>query len=337
MENKQLISVVIPAYNVEQYIEDCIDSVRNQTHDQLEIIIVDDGSTDSTGRKCDNKATLDNRIKVIHKPNGGLSSARNAGIDNASGDYICFVDGDDIVHPEFAERLLSAIDKADLDCAYCEFEKFDDKASFHNSDIHHDSFLYNRNEVLMMLADVENKSRVTATLVWNKLYKKDLFNNLRFINGKIHEDEFIIHRVIGKCTKIGYLNFPGYYYRTRSDSITGNWNNYSLRHLDVIDAYSDRLDYIKTLENDELTQKMTISMCEIILMEYLSFFKNSSLKKPSSVPNLNIEQFLRNYIFMILRKEHSHISPRNMIKYIIFIFSPATFYKKYWHIDTSTS
>ncbi len=331
VNKNQLVSVIIPAYNIEKYIIECIDSVLHQTYKYLDIIVIDDGSSDSTGELCDQISECDDRLRIIHKPNEGLSAARNTGIDYAKGDFICFTDGDDVLHPEFIERLLSAINLYDLDCAFCSFERFSDKIRT-SKEINQNTFSeYSQREMLLILSDITHKERESATIIVNKLYKRDIFTGLRFIEGRIHEDEFIIHRLMGKCHKIGYLRYYGYYYRMRSDSITGNWKRLSTQHLDVVDAYHDRLEYIKETSDNELINKMSISMCEIILMTYFNAWESNSLKDSSFNKAVTIDQYLRKYMKRTLFSEHNNLSLRTNLKYLRFILSPINFYNKYWH------
>ncbi|WP_091822252.1 glycosyltransferase family 2 protein [Butyrivibrio sp. ob235] len=334
-DDKQLVSVVIPAYNVEKYIEECIESVCHQTYKNLNIVIIDDGSTDFTGKICDKMAETDSRIVVVHQANGGLSAARNVGIEKSNGDFICFIDGDDVLDLEFVERLLDAINKYNLDIAFCSYKRFWDNIVASDDEENAGFTEYTKDEMLSILSDVRNEDRELATIVCNKLYKKRIFEDLRFILGRIHEDEFIIHKLVGQCNKIGYVKFDGYYYRTRTDSITGSWKNYSLKHLDVIDAYANRLKYIKSIGNNALIKKMTFSMCEIVLMEYFSIWENGNLNAVVPDTGITIDKYLRKYMKGVVLERLAYLTPRLIHKYIYFTISPVSFYKKFWHRDIS--
>lgn len=223
-----MISVVVPVYNVEKYVAECVDSIVNQTYKDLEIILVDDGSTDNSGAICDELAGKDERIKVIHKTNGGLSDARNAGIDIAKGEYISFIDSDDYIHPQMLELLLHTSLKIDSDISVCLFASVGEteKRSFQTIDDNTISVsTYSENR----LSEIYNNNLITV-VAWNKLYKKSLFNSIRYAYGKIHEDEFIIHELLFAASKVAYIDTELYFYRTRSNSIMQNVSLKSIEH-----------------------------------------------------------------------------------------------------------
>ena len=207
-ENK--ISVIIPVYNVEKYLEKCVRSVFNQTYKNLEIILVDDGAKDSSGEICDRLKEIDSRIKVIHKENGGLSSARNEGLKIATGDYIGFLDSDDYIIPYFYEYLLKLIKENNADIAEGEFlripEELYDQAEKiieeENSKKQEKIECSTSEEALELLYGVKVVPYVKKVVVWNKLYKKSVLKNITFTEGKLHEDEFTTHRRFYNAKKI---------------------------------------------------------------------------------------------------------------------------------------
>lgn len=238
-EQKEMISVIIPVYRVEQFLDKCINSVICQTYDNLEIILVDDGSPDQSGVICDEWAKKESRIKVIHKENGGLSDARNAGVKIAIGEYIAFVDGDDWIAPDMFEILKAQLQgNACCDIAVCGVKK-----------------VYTEDEV----TEAEDEKKVTllsgqvaleqlingqiSQVVWNKLYRKSIIENIYFEVGKYHEDEFWSYQVIGKARKVSLTEHIGYYYRQRQGSIMDE--AYSVRRLDVIEAKCRRQVYLE--------------------------------------------------------------------------------------------
>ena len=181
-----LISVIVPVYNVEKYLKKCIQSIINQTYKNLEIILVDDGSSDNSGKICDEFAQKDNRIKVIHKTNGGLSDARNAGLDVMSGEWVSFVDSDDFVSPYYIENLHYLVNKYDVDMAITSFVRF------FNENTKLSSNKISNQEVLIHNPDEAIKNmlygKYYSVSACFKIYKKDLFYNNRFTKGKIYED-----------------------------------------------------------------------------------------------------------------------------------------------------
>lgn len=178
------ISVIVPVYKVENYINECVDSLISQTFTDIEIILVDDGSPDDCGSICDAYAEKDNRIKVIHQKNAGLSAARNAGIDEATGQYLCFVDSDDYVSDDYCQTLYDLLVNFSCDYSVCGVVRFNDgKAPILASS--NKSTIYTNYEYLGLQL---NKQREFG--VWNKLYRRDIFDKIRFKKGKLHEDVF---------------------------------------------------------------------------------------------------------------------------------------------------
>jgi len=235
------ISVIVPIYNVEAYLEECLDSIITQTYKELEIILVNDGSTDNCIKICKRYKEQDDRIQIVDKPNGGLSSARNAGLDVASGELIAFVDSDDVLHPRFFEHLISNI--SDADYIFCLYEKFEDGTAINiKSDLpRYDVMNLSNNEMLNTLDTFHYPHSIVS---WNKLYKAHIWSNLRFPNGKIHEDEFVIHEVLHRCKSIKFLNLELYYYRQRNFSITSGAKS-EKAFLDSLEALQNRLQYFK--------------------------------------------------------------------------------------------
>ena len=191
MENK-LISVIVPVYNVEKYLSRCLDSIISQTYRKLEIVLVDDGSTDNSSMICDEYAKKDCRITVIHTENHGLSEARNKGIENSHGEYVSFVDSDDYLHKRFLETLLNLVIETGSDLSVCDFVRVDENG---NGTLFYDSPI--KNEVLTsdeMLEKIINSNQGYKYIVaWNKLYSKKALSGVKFPAGKIHEDEATIH------------------------------------------------------------------------------------------------------------------------------------------------
>lgn len=213
-----LVSVIVPIYNVEEYLNTCVDSIINQTYKNIEIILVDDGSPDNCGKICDEYACKDSRVKVIHKKNGGLSDARNAGIDVANGEYLIFVDSDDWINKYMIERLLAfAIDKK-LDIVECKF------INIYSRQLVKDESNVGECKTFSSIEALENhfNGQGLYRCVWNKIYKKYLFNDLRFPKGKVAEDLHTTYKLFFKASKVGLIDFHGYYYYIRNNSIMGN-------------------------------------------------------------------------------------------------------------------
>ena len=227
-----LITVIVPIYNVELYLRKCVDSIINQTYKNIEIILVDDGSTDSCGEICDSYADLDKRIIVIHKENGGLSDARNAGIDILKGKYVTFIDSDDWVEPNYVEQLYRLLVENDADLSVCDFYYVDSENNLYNTPATDERvFVWNREEALLMLLS-GNKMNTSA---WCKLYKSKFFieNKVRFPKGKLYEDIPVAYEILLEADKIVYGNYALYNYFIRPQSISST--NFSPRKMHAIE------------------------------------------------------------------------------------------------------
>ena len=236
----ELISVIVPIYNVEKYICKCVDSILNQTYKNLEIILVDDGSPGRCGQICDEYAAKDSRIRVIHKENGGLSDARNVGIDEAKGEYLSFVDSDDYIAFDMIETLYKTMKENSSDMSVCSLCYVDENGN----DITRDSSKW------MILNNQQYTSEQYLLALFEKfigavarLYKRELFENVRFPKGKLHEDVFVAYRIIDQCNKISTLSKQMYYYLKRDDSIMNC--EYDIRRLDAVEAYLETAEYCK--------------------------------------------------------------------------------------------
>ena len=232
---KERISVIVPVYNVEHYLENCIKSICGQTYWQLEIILSDDGSTDHSGVICDHFATLDSRIRVIHKMNGGLSDARNAGIEVASGSYYMFVDSDDFIAPDTIEKLYLAATEHDCEIAVCNIVRtFDDGTT---------EPFYHPVDKLTVWAGQQRFETLKQPSACNKLFRAELFKDVRFPKGKFYEDTFVYHVLAYKARQIVLTGHDGYFYLSRRDSILGQ-PKYTDRYFDFIEAVYTRMSYL---------------------------------------------------------------------------------------------
>lgn len=214
-----LISVIIPVYNVEKYLVRCIDSVISQTYGKLEIILVDDGSTDQSGKMCDEYALRDDRIKVIHKQNGGLADARNAGLKIATGDYIGFVDSDDWIEPDMYERLYALCCENNLDliaARFCEYIDDKDKDTLFTND-----FWVTDGIGLLKINIFGDEKYVVTNSVWDRLYKREILKDIWFPAGRKYEDICFSAEVFLRAERCGYLDAKLYHYTIRNDSIMG--------------------------------------------------------------------------------------------------------------------
>lgn len=232
------ISVVIPVYNVEKYLSRCIDSVIAQHYKNLDIILVDDGSTDSSGRICDEYKAFDSRIRVFHKINGGLSDARNFGITKSKGIYITFIDSDDYVTNDYVSFLYELISNANYRMSIC---------SLYTYFASNQKIINQGNDSIVELSVTEALNslcynKLVDTCAYAKLYDIHLFDNIKFPVGKLYEDTGTVYRLIDQCDKIMCGFSPKYYYYIRDNSITNS--AFSVRKLDMLDMADEMAYYI---------------------------------------------------------------------------------------------
>lgn len=212
---KDLVSIIVPVYNVEKFLDKCITSIKKQTYKNIEIILVDDGSVDSCPAMCDKYATEDGRIKVIHKENGGLSSARNAGLDIASGEYVLFVDSDDYIEAELCETVLAYMSE-DVDIVAFGFKRVFDEGE-EKVEFTGRAISVSKPELFQAYINRENFTH----MVCDKMFRHNLFQNMRFIEGRLAEDLAISYKLFGNARKAVAIDTCFYNYYTRSNSIMG--------------------------------------------------------------------------------------------------------------------
>lgn len=240
-----LLSIIVPIYNVEQYLDRCIQSILNQTYQNLEIILVDDGATDCSGAIADSYAAKDKRIKVFHKENGGLSDARNYGLEHVTGDYILFIDSDDFIVNIMCERLITVASSNNADIVSCNYYIYrgDDDISIHTMSVQDDKRTFTGMDMLRYY--LLKTEPFDLNVVWNKIFKLDLFNGVepvRFPKGRVQEDNFTIFRLFLNANSIVTVNEPLYYYVQRAGSIMANFTRRFM--IDTIESYMYMSDYL---------------------------------------------------------------------------------------------
>jgi len=210
-----VISIIVPVYNAAKYLGKCLDSIQAQTYTSLEILLIDDGSTDESLAICEEYARKDSRFRVIHQENQGVSAARNKGLDLASGDFIGFVDSDDWIEPDMYELLYKNLCEADADVSTCSHTRATIK-----KDAEPRTYIFNQTEAMNAALGAELNNRFVGIYFWNKLYKKEVFNSVRCPVGMIYEDVYIILDLLGNVKKMVSTNELKYYYRETPESIT---------------------------------------------------------------------------------------------------------------------
>jgi len=226
-----LISVIVPVYNVEKYLDECLESIVAQSYRHLEILVVDDGSTDHSGEMCDRWAERDERIKVIHQPNGGLSAARNTALDVMTGELVMMVDSDDVIHPQAAQLLLELLQRYDADMAIAHQLSFTSSEALVFPTLQKDSRTRCYGKDKAMLAILYQHGLTHSPC--GRLYRASVFKDVRYPVGKLYEDIAVIYPLMMKCERIAAIDEYLYGYRQRTSSITGY---FSPRRVDIIDT-----------------------------------------------------------------------------------------------------
>ncbi len=277
------VNCIVPIYNVEKYVDKCIASLLNQSYQQLEIILVDDGSTDHSGDICDRYAQKDNRVRVVHKENGGLSSARNAGLDVAEGEYILFIDGDDYLVPDSVDCLMNLQKK---------FEYKLDLIQFFYDEVEEDEeslFCSEREDRIEMCTDrrimFEKLYELggVAASACTKMYHKKLFEDLRFKEGIIHEDEYMVTDILRKVKNCLYTNRSLYRYVMRPGSIVKS--DFTPKKLEVFVAIQYRRQYLKKAGYKELLEKENLRYFMSLMTLYCDAYASQSYDSCKEIEN----------------------------------------------------
>lgn len=258
----ELVSIVVPIYNVEQYLERCIKSIVKQTYTNLEIILVNDGSQDNSLNICEKWKKQDARIKIVDKKNGGLSSARNAGIEIAKGEYLFFVDSDDWLDIHIIQKLYQAMKEYNCEISCCGIEMTYDQIEKNYPRCE------NKNILLEKYAALEEYmfGTTVSTVAWNKLYKRALFDDIRYPVGKWHEDEFTTYKLLYKADKVYYLGDSMYFYYQREGSIMSH--ALSLKNLDKVDALFERYMFFQEKGEERLCELTASQIIDNIVYYY---------------------------------------------------------------------
>jgi glycosyltransferase involved in cell wall biosynthesis len=316
------ISIIVPVYNVEKYLKTCIESILSQTYKNFELILVNDGSTDNSGKICDSFSLNDNRVKVIHKSNGGLSDARNAGLELANGDFIGFVDSDDYIDDHMYEELLNNIILFKSDIAVCgRYDLYEDikiRKFYINKPI-----ILNNKEVIKKLLTWNN----IDSAAWDKLYNRKVFKNIRFPVNKYNEDIFVMVEILSKIDKIVLIGKPLYYYRHRPNSITSE--SFSIRKLDLLDATTSVLSIVKDKYPDLLPRAISFHLKGIVFL--LGLFKSNQIIKSYNYQYKMLKILLKNHIIQIITNQFIglKIKTKSLLLYFNIYIHVYSFFKNF--------
>ncbi len=281
-----LISVIVPVYNVESYLQKCLDSIIDQTYSNLEIIIIDDGSKDRSGEICDYYKNIDSRIKVVHKQNGGLSDARNIGIDISVGEYICFVDSDDYLEKNYVLKMYEKIKDKDIDICCCgKFIESENICKVVNSD---SDFILDSVEALKYYLQ---KKEIDNSAV-DKLYRKKMFDDVRFPAGMYYEDIGTIYKLFLKAKKIAHIDIPLYHYVMRKGSIShGVFSKKQLESLYMTREAVKCINQVYPELNEYLAAYYGLEMVTTIRQMYYYWGKKETVAKYSDI----IQEYKNNF------------------------------------------
>ncbi len=245
------ISIIVPVYKVEAYLRPCVDSILAQTFSDFDLILVDDGSPDNCGAICDEYATKESRVHVILQQNGGLSAARNAGIEAASGEYLTFVDSDDMIHPETMEKMLFILKETGAELCVCSLLNFRQETELHCADPH--TLSYRSLDPVAACNRLYDPDGVKFTVACGKLYARRLFSSLRFPVGMLHEDEATTYQALYAANKVVELSNQLYFYRSNPASIMNS--SFSSKRFDALKAFQDRKLFFETHGETALAEK----------------------------------------------------------------------------------
>lgn len=306
------ISVIVPVYNAENWLRECVDSILSQTYCNLEIVLIDDGSTDSSPTLCDSYAQIYPQIKICHQSNQGLSAARNTGLDMASGSYIFFLDSDDFLEPDALETMYHTLTDTDADLIIGAYRK----VSATGKALEIEGFPYSSKTITISEEDFWQLStrKSVAIVAWSKLYPRRLWNKLRFPVGKIHEDNAVLHQIMEQCEKIVCLNQIIVNYRSTPDSIMNQ--PFRLSNLDKAEVLNGQILYLCEKGYTDLAlyyfgvgsrlilqARNELDLCDTqtknIIKKLYDTYKGLSKKICQTTPAINLKSRLQLFLFRL--------------------------------------
>ncbi len=314
-----LVSVILPVYNVEKYLRKAVDSVLSQTYENLEIILVDDGSTDSSGALCEDYANRDNRILVVHKPNGGLASARNAGLCMAHGEYIAYIDSDDWVEPDFIESLLRACIEYGAAMSICRYRDAYDEEPIKQTEEDFEAVWTGKEAVAHRVLD-EEKYKI-STCAWNKFYKKALVADMSFPEGKYYEDIVYGVQAILRAEKVVYINRSLYNYRCNRPESIMNQGFTSRVVTDEMPLMCERNRLIREAGLTEIADLVDRNYCIRAMEIYRELYCWKSNEPKEPYERICVEYLQKVYD----RCGHQYFKPIDKLKMHVFNRSKQTF------------
>jgi glycosyltransferase involved in cell wall biosynthesis len=310
---RPLISVIVPVYRVEAYLQTCVDSILGQTYPNLEILLVDDGSPDRCGQICESYAAADTRVRVIHQENGGVSKARNTGLDVCSGAYLCFIDSDDFIDRHYIEVLYSLCAENGADMSMCRMVRTID-GTVPVPNLRGPVRLYSGREMSVRL---HSDATGNYAVICNKLFRRKLFESLRFPSGRRYEDEYVVHQYFWASENVAITQAALYVYRQREDSFTGS--AFTSARLDALSALEERLRFYAELEDPELEARANAVYCYLMRRCLPELRK---LEKPAHLSAQLKKKLRRSFWRLCLSKD---LPAKKKASIVLHMISPAAY------------
>ena len=320
---EELITVVVPIYKVEKYLVKCIDSIIEQSYQNIELILVDDGSPDECPRFCDEYKNRDSRIKVIHKQNGGLSDARNEGLKIATGEWITFIDSDDYVGTNFLEKLYSSVTSVGADISICDYKAVIDDTGIEKEETNIEVY----DHVKCLEEMYHPRKHGMEFVAWGKLYRTALFkkNKIGYPVGKIHEDTFTTYKLIYAAKKIVFCNASEYFYRQREASIMTS--SFNIKRLVMIDATREACQFFENAKETHLLELAINAHFRNYVTMYSEMEKNKDALENYKIERKKIIQNFRRDYKRYSRNAKLEIKKR--IFYTLFYLIPSASYSSF--------
>ncbi|MGN8753407.1 glycosyltransferase family 2 protein [Blautia sp. HCP3S3_C4] len=265
---KDLISVIVPVYNAEKYIRKCVASIQEQSYSHFELILINDGSKDNSLALCQEMATLDQRIIVHDRINGGASAARNTGLDIAKGDYIVFVDSDDFVSPDYLKNLYSAAKQGNYDIVQCNLQSTD------RSDFRPEKIEFRESDVSEITKGQALNERLYKVTIWGKIYKRYIFDLFHFQEGIIYEDDASYYIFVDRAHRLAVLDETLYYYYMSENSVMRN--DKKDKSTAFIGIYEDRIRYFRERNNQELLDGSYDRFCLVLMLSLAASYTHGN-------------------------------------------------------------
>lgn len=319
MNKSDLISVIVPVYNMEQYLERCINSIKKQSYSNLEIILVDDGSTDHSADMCDTYAQEDQRIKVIHKVNGGLSEARNAGLAIATGTYIGYVDSDDWIEPQMYQKMYEACIENEAQVAVCRYAKVYSDETIRGGN--HKTTVFERDSILKVYLS-DNSDYIVYNSVWSKLFAREIIVGEIFPVGKNSEDIMYTTRAFCKVTKAVYVDECLYNYVLDREGSIMNVNRTERMFQDEIPFWREHIAYIRQHVSDEMGDMAAYYFYRRMLSYYMELSQQAETRNAAK----QIASMMKNEKAVILKVYgNAYEGKGDVVRMNIFMMSPTAY------------